>query len=81
MDGKQDCIDVNPGAIAQCRGREWVLLPSGQEDLRLPRPLTGWAGKFVIIHERLTNLIGFSSPEVGVGSAKLPLPELTKTEV
>jgi hypothetical protein len=58
-----------------------VLLPSGQKDLLLPRPLTGAGGKFIIIHERLTNLIGFSSPVVCVGSAKFPLPEVTKTEV
>jgi len=57
-----------------------VLLPSGQDDLLLPRLLTGASGRLVTIHDRLTNLIGFSSLEVGVGSSKLSLPELTEIE-
>jgi hypothetical protein len=39
-DGCTDWVDVNPGSIVQCRSREWVLLPSDQEDLLLLRLLT-----------------------------------------
>ena len=31
---------MTPGSIVQCRNREWVLLPSAEENLLLLRPLT-----------------------------------------
>ena len=65
---------MSPGSIVQCRGREWVLLPSDQEDLLLLRPLTGATDEVVAVHKRLTELIGYTFPEERVRSAKFPPP-------
>ena len=32
---------VSVGSIVKCRGREWVVLPSDDEELYLLRPLAG----------------------------------------
>lgn len=65
---------MTPGSIVQCRNREWVLLPSDQDDLLLLRPLTGATDEVVAIHKRLTDLVGYSFPEERVNSAKFPPP-------
>jgi len=65
---------MTPGSIVQCRNREWVLLPSDQENLLLLRPLTGATDEVVAIHKRLTDLVGYSFPEERVNSAKFPPP-------
>jgi hypothetical protein len=47
----------------QCRNREWVLLPSENDDVFLLRPLTGAMDEVIAIHKRLTDRIGYSLPE------------------
>ncbi len=54
---------LNPGAVVRCRNRDWVLLPSENEDVRLLRPLAGSTGEVVAVHRRLADLIGFDLPE------------------
>ena len=49
---------MSPGSIVTCRNREWVLLPSDQEDLLLLRPLTGATDEVVAVHRGLTDLLG-----------------------
>jgi hypothetical protein len=44
---------MTPGSIVQCRNREWVLLPSDQEDLLLLRPLTGATDEGLLITREL----------------------------
>jgi hypothetical protein len=56
---------MQPGSIVQCRNREWVLLPSENDDVFLLRPLTGATDEVVAIHKRLTDLIGYSLPDAG----------------
>src|SRR5215813_11627026 len=65
---------MQPGSIVQCRNREWVLLPSENDDVFLLRPLTGATDEVVAIHKGLTDLIGYSLPEERVRSATFPLP-------
>jgi len=65
---------MQPGSIVQCRNREWVLLPSDNDEVFLLRPLTGASDEVVAIHKRLTDLIGYSFPEERVRSATFPLP-------
>ncbi|HZM04287.1 MAG TPA: helicase-related protein [Candidatus Saccharimonadales bacterium] len=65
---------MNPGSIVQCRNREWVLLPSDQENLLFLRPLTGATDEIVAVHKGLTDLVGYSFPEERVSSAKFPPP-------
>ena len=65
---------MQPGSIVQCRNREWVLLPSDNDEVFLLRPLTGASDEVVAIHKRLTDLIGYSFPEERVRSATFPRP-------
>jgi hypothetical protein len=68
---------MQPGCIVQCRNREWVLLPSENDDVFLLRPLTGATDEVVAIHKRLTDLIGYSLPDERVRSATFLSQRLT----
>ena len=48
---------MTPGSIVTCRNREWVLLPSDQQDLYLLRPLTGTTDQVVAVHKNLANCL------------------------
>ncbi len=65
---------MNPGSIVRCRNRDWVFLPSDQEEVYLLRPLTGATDEVVAVHKQLTELVGYSLPEERVRSATFPLP-------
>jgi hypothetical protein len=65
---------MNPGTIVRCRNREWVLLPSEQNDLYLLRPLTGATDELIAVHKSLADLVGYDMPEERVRSATFPLP-------
>jgi hypothetical protein len=63
---------VNPGSIVQCRSREWVLLPSDQEDLLFLRPLTGATDEIVAVHKGLPEaevlrLLAEAQPDANIG--------------
>jgi superfamily II DNA or RNA helicase len=62
--------DLSVGSIVRCRNREWVLLPSSDENLYLLRPLTGSDKEICGIDKRLANL-GFDRVE----PAAFPLPK------
>ena len=62
--------DLSVGSIVRCRNREWVLLPSPDENLYLLRPLTGSDKEICGIDKRLANL-GFDRVE----PATFPLPK------
>ncbi len=62
--------DLSVGSIVRCRNREWVLLPSSDENLYLLRPLTGSEKEICGIDKRLANL-GFDRVE----PAAFPLPK------
>jgi superfamily II DNA or RNA helicase len=62
--------DLSVGSIVRCRNREWVLLPSSDENLYLLRPLTGSDREICGIDKRLANL-GFDRIE----PAAFPLPK------
>lgn len=57
------------GSIVRCRNREWVILPSPDENLILLRPLTGSDREVCGIYKPLANL-GFDRVE----PATFPLP-------
>jgi superfamily II DNA or RNA helicase len=62
--------DLSVGSIVHCRNREWILLPSSDENLYLLRPLTGSDKEISGIDKRLSNL-GFDRVE----PADFPLPK------
>ncbi|MCX7974369.1 MAG: DEAD/DEAH box helicase, partial [Candidatus Aminicenantes bacterium] len=64
--------DIAIGSIVRCRNREWVLLPSPNEDLYLLRPLTGSDKEICGIDKRLANL-GIDPIEPAI--FPLPKPE------
>jgi hypothetical protein len=65
---------MKPGCIVRCRNRDWVLLPSDDEEVFSLRPLTGATDDVVTVHKRLAELIGFDLPDERLRSATFPLP-------
>lgn len=61
---------LSVGSIVRCRNREWVILPSSDENLLLLRPLTGSEKEICGIFRPLSNL-GFDRVE----PANFPLPK------
>ena len=60
---------LSAGSIVRCRNREWIILPSPDENLLLLRPLTGSEKEVCGIYKPLSNL-GFDRVE----PATFPLP-------
>lgn len=69
---------MNPGAIVHFRNRDWVLLPSEEQDVLLVRPLTGLEDDVVKIHNGLANLVGYELPFEHVESASFPLGSVSE---
>lgn len=65
---------MNPGSIVRCRNRDWVLLPSDDEEVHLLRPLTGATDEVVAIHKQLADLVGYTLPTERIQSATFPPP-------
>ena len=65
---------LSVGSIVRCRDREWVVLPSPDDQLYLLRPLAGTEEEVVGIHYRLATL-GLDRIE----SASFPLPNLEQS--
>lgn len=63
--------EISVGSIVKCRNREWVVLPSADEELYLLRPLAGSEHETIGIHYRLATL-GLDRIE----PAHFPLPSL-----
>src|SRR5262245_2037301 len=49
---------MTPGSIVRCRNRDWVLLPSDDDNLLSLRPLTGATDDVVAVHKGLAKLVG-----------------------
>ncbi len=62
---------ISVGSIVKCRGREWVVLPSADDELYVLRPLAGSEHETIGIHYRLATL-GLDRIE----PAHFPLPNL-----
>jgi len=60
------------GSIVRCRNREWVVLPSANEDLYLLRPLAGSDQEICGIHRRLAE---FGLDRIEPASFPLPAVE------
>jgi hypothetical protein len=67
-------VAMNPGSIVRCRNRDWVLLPSDDQEVYRLRPLTGAIDEVVSVHKRLSDIIGFSLPAERISSASFPPP-------
>jgi SNF2 family DNA or RNA helicase len=68
-----DTASPKPGSIVHFRNRDWVLLPSGQEDVVLLRPLTGTSDDVVAAHRRLSDLLGYTFPTERISPSQFPL--------
>jgi superfamily II DNA or RNA helicase len=53
----------SPGSLVRCRDREWVVLPSDDDDLLLLRPLGGGEGEVTGVHLGLSRALGFDAVE------------------
>jgi superfamily II DNA or RNA helicase len=65
---------MGPGAIVRCRGREWVLLPSEDEEVYVLRPLLGTSEEAIKVHKRLSERVGYALPSERVVPAVFPFP-------
>ncbi|HEX3249180.1 MAG TPA: helicase-related protein [Pyrinomonadaceae bacterium] len=65
---------MNPGSIVRCRNRDWVLVPSDDENVYLLRPLTGATDEIVAVHRGLSNLIGYELGEERVRTSQFNPP-------
>ncbi len=65
---------ISPGSIVRCRNREWIVLPSAEDDIIVLRPLTAASDEVVKLHARLTELVGFTLPQERPRLANFPLP-------
>jgi superfamily II DNA or RNA helicase len=65
---------MKPGSIVRCRNRDWVLLPSDDEDVFRLRPLTGSIDEVVAVHRRLSDLIGLTLPAENLRPSQFKAP-------
>lgn len=65
---------MQPGSIVCFRDRDWVLLPSDDEDIYRLRPLTGVADEVVAVHRALTTFIQYALPEERIRLSHFPPP-------
>lgn len=66
---------LSVGSIVRCRNREWVILPSPDENVILLRPLTGSDKEVCGIYRPLASL-GFDRVEAA--TFPLPTPKIEK---
>lgn len=71
---REVCMPVQPGSVVRFRYREWVVLPSGDDELVL-RPLTGTTEDAVPVHRQLADLLAYSLPSERIEPARFPLPD------
>jgi len=67
---------MQPGSIVRFRDRDWVLLPSEDEEIYRLRPLMGVTDDTIAIHRELTTLIKYALPEESLKSSQFPPPSL-----
>jgi hypothetical protein len=56
------------------RDRDWVLLPSTDENIYRLRPLTGATDEVVAVHKKLATLIAYTLPQERLEPSQFPLP-------
>lgn len=67
---------MQPGNIVRFRERDWVLLPSNNEEIYYLRPLTGVTEETVAVHKTLSNIIRYSLPEESLQPSNFPPPSV-----
>jgi len=65
---------MRPGSIVRLRDRDWVLLPSDDEDIYRLRPLTGITDEVIAVHRSLTTIIQYALPEESIRPSQFPPP-------
>jgi len=65
---------MQPGSIVRLRDRDWVLLPSEDENIYRLRPLTGVTDEVVAVHRSLTTIIQYALPEERIQPSQFPPP-------
>jgi superfamily II DNA or RNA helicase len=65
---------LKPGTIVKVRDRYWVLLPHEDPQVYALRPLTGSVDETLLLHKRLTDLLGYTLPDERPQPATFPLP-------
>ena len=63
------------GSVVRCRERDWVLMPSRNDEVYCLRPLAGADEDIVLVSRQLSNLAGSRFPGERVEPSEFPLPE------
>lgn len=73
-------MSVQPGALVSYREREWVVLPSDDDNLVLLRPIGGSSREVCGVVKSVADSIGYTLPYERIESASFPLPEATMAQ-
>lgn len=65
---------VRPGSIVRFRNRDWVLLPSANDEVVRLRPLTGTTDDVVEAHRVLCELVQYDLASESISPSQFPLP-------
>ena len=68
---------IQPGSIVRCRNRDWVVLPTANDEVWSLRPLTGTTDDAIELHRRLADAISTVFPFERVEPSQFPLPTAT----
>ncbi|WP_223278623.1 hypothetical protein [Nostoc sp. 'Peltigera membranacea cyanobiont' 232] len=68
-------VNHSPGSIVTCRSRQWVVLPSENQDVIRLRPLSGNEDEIAGIYQKL-----LQEKLENIQSATFPLPQATSVQ-
>lgn len=71
---------TQPGTLVSYREREWVVLPSEDEDLVLLRPVGGSSREICGVVKSVADLMAYSLPHERIKPAQFPLPEADQVQ-
>lgn len=73
-------MNVQPGALVRYREREWVVLPSDDQQVVLLRPIGGSSREVCGVIKGVADLMAYSLPYERIQAATFPLPDPTAAQ-
>jgi superfamily II DNA or RNA helicase len=68
-------MNAKPGSLVKYREREWVVMPSEDQQIVLLRPIGGSARETCGVLKPLSNIMGYSLPFERISETQFPLPD------
>lgn len=73
-------MSLKPGTLVSYRNREWVVVPSEDQNLVLLRPIGGSSREICGVWKPFADMIAYSFPFERITPAQFPLPEPTSVQ-